>query len=205
MRIRELSVPGAFAVTPRQFADERGVFLEHYRFEALAEAVGHPLDLRQGNTSVSRRGVVRGIHYADVPPSQAKYVTVPHGSIIDFVVDLRVGSPTFGRWDAVPIDGRERTAVYLAEGLGHCFVALEDDTVVTYLVNQVFAPEREHSVHPLDPAIGLELPFAPDQLILAPKDAAAPTLAEAVDRGLLPTWSASTELTASLDAAWRAR
>jgi dTDP-4-dehydrorhamnose 3,5-epimerase len=205
VRIRELSVPGALAVTPRQFADERGVFYEHYRFEALAEAVGHPLELRQGNTSVSRRGVVRGIHFAQVPPSQAKYVTVPHGAAIDYVVDIRLGSPTFGHWDAVRLDGTERTAVYIAEGLGHCVVALDDDTVVSYLVNQVFTPEREHGITPFDETIGLELPLPREQLVLAPKDAAAPTLAEAERLGLLPTWDAAIGLTTALDEAWRAR
>ncbi len=97
MQIRELKIPDSYEVTPRQFPDERGVFLEWYRFDRLAEVVGHPLDLAQGNTSVSKRGVVRGIHFADVPPSQAKYVTATHGAVLDFVIDIRVGSPTFGR------------------------------------------------------------------------------------------------------------
>ncbi|WP_439565204.1 dTDP-4-dehydrorhamnose 3,5-epimerase family protein [Microcella sp.] len=205
MQIRELSVPGSFVATPAQFADDRGVFTEWYRFDALAEAVGHPLDLRQGNSSVSRKGVVRGIHFADVPPSQAKYVTVAHGAVIDYVVDIRVGSPTFGKWDSVVLDTIDRRAVYVGEGLGHCFVALTDDAAVTYLVSEVFSPQREHGITPLDETIGLELPFALDQLLLSEKDLAAPTLLEAERDGLLPTFEAATAYTRSLDESWSRR
>lgn len=205
MLIRELSVPGAFEVTPRQFPDDRGTFWEWYRFDALAEAVGHPLDLRQGNASVSRKGVVRGIHFADVPPSQAKYVTVTHGAVLDFVIDIRVGSPTFGRWDSVLLDTVDRRAIYVGEGLGHCFVSLADDSAVTYLVSEVFAPQREHGITPLDETVGLEMPLPREQLLLSEKDVQAPTLAEAEAQGLLPTWDAARAFTRSLDERWAGR
>lgn len=203
MQIRELAVPGAFEVTPKQFPDDRGVFFEWYRFDGLAEAVGHPLDLRQGNGSVSRKGVVRGIHFADVPPSQAKYVTVAHGAVLDFVIDIRVGSPTFGQWDSVVLDTVDRRALYISEGLGHCFVALTDDAAVNYLVSEVFSPTREHGITPLDETIGLEMPFAIDELSLSPKDLAAPTLLEAEAAGLLPTWDAALAFTGLLTETWR--
>jgi dTDP-4-dehydrorhamnose 3,5-epimerase len=203
--IRELSVPGAFEVTPRQFPDDRGAFWEWYRFDLLAEAVGHPLDLRQGNASVSRKGVVRGIHFADVPPGQAKYVTVTHGAVIDFVIDIRAGSPTFGHWDSVVLDTVDRRALYLGEGLGHCFVSLADDTAVTYLVSETYAPGREHGITPLDETVGLPMPFERDQLLLSPKDLDAPTLREAEATGLLPTWEATATFTASLDDRWSSR
>ena len=205
MQIRELAIAGAFEVTPRQFPDDRGVFFEWYRFDALAEAVGHPLDLRQGNGSVSRKGVVRGIHFADVPPSQAKYVTVAHGAVLDFVIDIRVGSPTFGQWDSVVLDAIDRRAVYVGEGLGHCFVALADDSAVTYLVSEVFAPQREHGITPLDPTVGLEMPLPHGELVLSEKDLQAPTLAEAQAQGLLPTWDAERAFTRSLDERWAGR
>jgi dTDP-4-dehydrorhamnose 3,5-epimerase len=191
VQIRELSIPDAFEVTPKQFGDDRGVFLEWYRFDRLEEAVGHRLDLAQANTSVSRRGVVRGIHFADVPPSQAKYVTTTHGAILDFVVDIRVGSPTFGRWDSVLLDDQDRRALYIAEGLGHCFVALTDDATVSYLVSSTFDADREHGIDPLDPEIGLDFPEAAGELLLSPKDTAAPSLAQAAASGLLPTWEAT--------------
>lgn len=188
MQIRELSIPDAFEITPRQFADERGVFLEWYRFDALAEAVGHPLDLRQANTSVSRRGVVRGIHFADVPRGQAKYVTATHGAVLDFAIDIRVGSPTFGQWDSVVLDDVDRRAIYLAEGLGHAFVALTDNATVSYLVSDVYNPAAEHGITPLDPTVGLVLPPDAGEPILSEKDTEAPTLADAAQQGLLPRY-----------------
>ena len=153
MQIRELNIPDSYEITPKQFGDDRGVFLEWYRFDRLEEAIGHPLDLAQGNTSVSKRGVVRGIHFADVPPSQAKYVTATHGAVLDFVIDIRVGSPTFGQWDSVLLDDVDRRAIYLAEGLGHCFVALTDDATVSYLVTddvQRRARARHRPARPRD-------------------------------------------------------
>ena len=155
MDIRPLEIEGAFEVTPRQHQDGRGVFLESFRGDLLAEHVGHRLDVVQTNVSVSSKGTVRGIHFADVPPSQAKYITCLSGSLVDYVVDLRVGSPTFGQWDSVLLDTTDRRAVYLAEGLGHAFCALEDDTTAMYLVSAAYNPGREHGIHPLDPEVGL--------------------------------------------------
>ena len=188
MQIRELSVPDSYEITPIQRSDERGVFLEWYRFDLLEQAIGHPLNLRQANTSVSQRGVVRGIHYADIPPGQAKYVTVTHGAVVDFVVDIRVGSPTFGGWDSVRLDDVERKAIYLGEGLGHVFVALSDDATVSYLVSDTYNPSREHGINPLDDQIGLAFPDEAGELLLSPKDVEAPSLAEAAASGLLPRW-----------------
>jgi len=198
MQIRELTIEGAFEVTPRQFPDERGVFLESFRGDLLAEHVGHRLDVVQTNVSVSARGTVRGIHFADVPPSQAKYVTCLSGSLIDYVVDLRVGSPTFGQWDSVLLDTTDRRAVYLAEGLGHAFCALEDDTTAMYLCSAAYNPGREHGIHPLDPDVALRLPSGLESPTLSQKDATAPTLAEARERGLLPSYAACQGLYASL-------
>ncbi|MGO4536393.1 dTDP-4-dehydrorhamnose 3,5-epimerase family protein [Leifsonia sp. 2MCAF36] len=199
MQIRELAVPDAYEITPKQHADDRGVFLEWYRFDRLEEAVGHSLDLRQGNTSVSRRGSVRGIHFADVPPSQAKYVTAPYGAVLDFIVDIRVGSPTFGTWDTVLLDDKDRRAVYIGEGLGHCFIALTDDATVSYLVTDVYNPTAEHGIDPLDPEVGLDFPIEREALLVSPKDTDAPTLLEARDSGILPTWDAARAYYASLN------
>jgi dTDP-4-dehydrorhamnose 3,5-epimerase len=201
VRIRELAVSGALEITPIQRSDDRGVFMEWYRFDSLQEAIGHPLDLRQANTSISRRGVVRGIHFADLPPGQAKYVTALHGSVLDFVIDIRVGSPTFGSWDSVLLDTVDHRAIYLAEGLGHCFVALTDDATVSYLVSDVYRPDREHGINPLDPDVALAFPIDADQLLLSPKDTDAPGLLEARDAGLLPTFEASREFYADRNAA----
>lgn len=199
MQIRELNIPDSYEITPKQHADDRGVFLEWYRFDRLEEAVGHRLDLRQANTSVSRRGSVRGIHFADIPPGQAKYVTATHGAVLDFVIDIRVGSPTFGQWDSVLLDDVDRRGIYLAEGLGHCFVALTDDATVSYLVTDVYNPTREHGINPLDPRIGLRFPDEAGEPLLSPKDTEAPGLDDAAASGLLPTWEDARAFYASLN------
>jgi dTDP-4-dehydrorhamnose 3,5-epimerase len=185
---RPLTIPGAVEFTPTAHRDDRGVFFEHFRFEPLQDALGHFFVVRQGNTSVSKRGTVRGIHYALVPPGQAKYVTALSGAVIDYVIDLRVGSPTFATWEAVRLDEVDRRAVYLAEGLGHCFVALTEDAIVSYLVSQVYNPERELGISPTDPDIGLTFPDEAGELLLSPKDLAAPSLQQALDDGMLPSW-----------------
>ena len=186
--IRALSIAGAWEFAPRVHEDDRGVFLESYRADVLEDAIGHRLHVAQVNQSVSRRGTVRGIHFADVPPGQAKYVTCPRGTILDVVVDIRVGSPTFGRWESVRLDETDRRAVYVAEGLGHAFMALTDEATVNYLCSEPYAPGREHGVNPLDPAIGIDWPtdIAPR---VSAKDADAPTLEEAGRDGLLPSYA----------------
>lgn len=190
MLIRELSIPDAYEITPVQRADDRGVFLEWYRSDRLEETIGHSLDLRQANTSVSKRGVVRGIHFADVPRGQAKYVTVTRGVVVDYVIDIRVGSPTFGAWDSVRLDDVDRRAAYIAEGLGHAFIALTDDATVSYLVSDIYNPAAEHALNPLDAQIALIYPEEAGVPMLSPKDAEAPSLQELAASGSLPTWDA---------------
>ena len=187
MQVRELAISGAWEFTPRVFGDDRGAFLEWFKAAEFEAAVGHPLNLAQANHSISRRGVLRGIHFAAVPPSQAKYVYCPKGAVLDVVIDIRVGSPTFGRVDSVRLDDIDRRAIYLSEGLGHAFMALEDDSLVTYLCSTGYNPTGEFGIHPLDDA--LELPWPSDIApVLSDKDAAAPTLQLAREQGLLPTW-----------------
>jgi dTDP-4-dehydrorhamnose 3,5-epimerase len=188
MDVRQLKVPDAYEFTPRQHRDDRGVFLELFTTGSFTDAIGHPLNLAQANTSVSRRGTLRGIHFAQLPPGQAKYVTCVAGAGLDVVVDIRVGSPTFGQWDAVVLDETDRRAVYVAEGLGHAFLALSDGATLLYLCSDGYRPTREHGVHPLDPAVGIDWPGEHD-FLLAPKDAAAPTLAQAAEQGILPSFN----------------
>jgi len=187
VKVRELAIPDAYEISTDVFPDDRGLFLNPFRADVLAEATGHRLSVAQTNHSASRKGVVRGVHFALLPPGQAKYVYCPRGAALDVVVDIRVGSPTFGQHDVVRIDDRDFRAVYLAEGLGHMVVALEHDTVVSYLCSTGYDPAREKGVTPTDPALGLPIPADPTPL-LSPRDLAAPTLAEAVDQGLLPTY-----------------
>lgn len=194
MEYRELAVSGAWEITPRQFGDPRGVFLEWFKAEMFEDVVGHHLDLQQANASVSAAGVVRGIHFADVPPGQAKYVTCVKGAVLDVVVDIRTGSPTFGQWDSVLLDDVDRRGIYLGEGLGHAFMSLEDGSTVVYLCSTGYAPGREHGIHPLDPTVAVDWPTtardgSPLTAQLSDKDLVAPTLEEARAQGLLPSFA----------------
>ncbi len=196
MQTRPLSIDGVWEFTPKLRPDDRGVFLESFKESVLEEAIGHEFTLQQMNISVSRVGTVRGVHFALVPPGQAKYVQCFSGRILDVVVDIRVGSPTFGQWDAVELDEESRRGLYIAEGLGHAFCALSDSATVGYLCSTPYSPGREFGIHPLDPALGLPWPGGTES-VLSEKDAAAPTLAEAKASGLLPTMAQCQAFTAT--------
>lgn len=189
MEIERLSIPDAFVVTPAQFGDDRGTFLEWFRADKLAAALGRRFVVEQANHSVSRQGTLRGIHFADVPPGQAKLVYCPRGAVLDVIVDLRVGSPSFGKHEAIRLEDVDRRSVFLSEGLGHAFYALSDDADVTYLVSTTYNPTAEHGVHPLDSDLALPWPDGAGESVLSDKDAAAPTLAEAEAAGLLPSYA----------------
>jgi dTDP-4-dehydrorhamnose 3,5-epimerase len=203
VEIRELSVSGAFEVSPQVHGDARGAFLEWFRADRFEDATGHRFTLAQANASVSAAGTLRGIHFAQLPPGQAKWVTCLRGAVLDVVVDIRTGSATFGQWDSVTLDDADRRAIYLSEGLGHAFMALEDASVVSYLCSAPYAPGREHGVHPLDPDVGITWPSTGRdgtalQPILSDKDAAAPSLAEAQEAGLLPAYDEAQDYLESL-------
>jgi dTDP-4-dehydrorhamnose 3,5-epimerase len=185
--VRPLGIEGAWVDTPTVFTDDRGRFHEWFRAGVFRDVVGSGLPLEQANCSRSVRGTLRGVHGAAVPPGQAKYVTCVSGAVLDVVVDLRVGSPGFGTWEAVRLDDTTHRSVYLSEGLGHAFMALEDDSTVVYLCSRGYAPRREFGIHPLDPALAIAWP---DDLvpILSDKDAGAPTLEQAERQGLLPSF-----------------
>jgi dTDP-4-dehydrorhamnose 3,5-epimerase len=185
---RETGIAGAWEITPRIHPDSRGLFFEWFTDREFTAFAGHRFDLRQANCSVSSAGVLRGLHFAQLPPGQAKYVTCLSGAVFDVVVDIRVGSPTFGRWDSVLLDTRDRRSVYLSEGLAHGFVALQDDSTVMYLCSAEYNPDREHTIAATDPALGIDWPVPDDQLVLSERDAAASDLEETRASGLLPTW-----------------
>jgi len=199
-----LSIEGAWVVSPPIRSDARGSFHELFRGDQLVDATGYRIDVTQANCSVSRLGVIRGVHFADVPPGQAKYVSCVSGAILDVIVDLRVGSPSYGQWESVRLDDQDRRSVFVSEGLGHAFMALSQTATTVYLCSTSYDPAREHGVHPLDPAIGIAWPTGSEP-ILSAKDAAAPSLAEAREEGLLPRYSDCVAYTASLRAQERRR
>jgi dTDP-4-dehydrorhamnose 3,5-epimerase len=184
--IRELAVPDTYVLDLVPHCDSRGRFVEWFRADVLSDVIGYPFPLAQANHSVSGRGALRGVHFSTVPPGQAKYVYCPSGVILDVILDIRVGSPTFGVHDSVLLDSEEPRAVFLSEGVGHAFLSLAPASSVAYLVSTPYAPEREFGIDPMDPE--LALPWPDDvEFELSPKDRAAPSFAEAKDRGLLPT------------------
>jgi dTDP-4-dehydrorhamnose 3,5-epimerase len=193
VQVRPLAIDGAFEITPIQHGDDRGLFLEWFKASEFRAAVGHDFELAQANCSVSHAGVVRGIHFADVPPGQAKYITCVYGAVYDVVVDIRVGSPTFGHWDATMLDDQDRRGVFVDIGLGHAFMALAGGATVVYLTSSPYAPEREHGLDPFDAEIGVDWPVSsPSGLelrpTLSPADRNAAGLTAARAGGLLPTF-----------------
>ncbi len=195
MEIRELAVEGAVEFTPRIFPDERGLFVSPFQEEAFEKAVGHRrFRTAQTNHSRSRRGVLRGVHFTVTPPGTEKYVYCAQGAALDIVVDIRVGSPTFGTWDAVRLDPVGFRAMYFPVGVGHAFVALEEDTVMSYMLTSGYVAENELALSALDPELGLPIPAGLDP-VLSERDLAAPTLAEARAAGLLPDYATCRELT----------
>lgn len=199
MRARELAVAGAHEFTPPVFGDDRGMFVSTFLASAFRAATGHELfPVRQMSFNVSKRGVVRGVHYTTTPPGMAKIVTCPHGTVLDVVVDLRRGSPTFGQWDSVLLNSDEPRAVYLPNGVGHMFVALTDDSVVSYTLSTEYVPAHEHSITIFDKDLRLPIPDDIEPL-LSPRDTAAGTLADALAEGTLPDYETCLALDKGLE------
>lgn len=189
MQVRKLAVDGAFEFSATTHTDERGVFVSPFEERAFIDAVGHPLfAVSQVSVSQSRRGVLRGVHFTATPPGRPKYAYCPRGKAYDIIVDLRMGSPTFGRHDVVLLDQECFRAVYFPVGVGHAFIALENDTIMFYLISGDYVPEGELAVSPFDPSLQLPIPEGLE-LILSERDRAAPSLTEAEVAGSLPEYA----------------
>jgi len=190
MSYSPLSIEGSWVFTPKQIPDDRGSFHEVFKLPNLAEALGFGFEVKQVNQSISAAGVVRGIHWADVPPGQAKYIFCSKGSIWDVVVDIRVGSPTFGRFDGVELNEENGKCVLIKEGLGHVFLSLENETVVNYLCSEPFNPLSEHGINPLDSDLGIpfETKLSRASLVISPKDSNAPSFKQAQEARILPVF-----------------
>ena len=190
MGFTALSIEGSWVFTPEKYPDDRGSFHEVFKLPNITDALGFSFEVKQVNQSRSAAGVIRGIHWADVPPGQAKYIFCPKGAIWDVVVDIRVGSPTFGKFDAVEINAANGKSVLIKEGLGHVFLSLEDDTVVNYLCSEPFNPTYEHGINPLDADLSIPfekmLPGAP--VVISQKDTNAPSFKQAQESSILPSF-----------------
>ena len=191
MRSEMLGIVGAFLLNPPTFKDDRGTFTQTFQKNDVFETIGIDFNPVQVNVSTSRKGVLRGIHYAEPIPGQAKYLTVSNGSILDFIVDLRVDSPSFGEWISLVLEAGSKQSLFIDSGLGHAFLSLEENTTVTYLVDQEFNPMKEHSINPFDSSISLKFPLEESQLVISNKDKLAPSFEEQRNIGNLTHMSAS--------------
>ena len=197
MKAQPLKISGSWKIEFQKFDDNRGFFYESFKEEDFKKLIGRNLNIKQTNTSSSSKGSVRGIHYALVPPSQAKLVQCQRGSIKDYVIDIRVGSPTFGQFEEIELNENSASAIFIEEGLAHAFVALENQTVVTYFVTEKYNPEREKGINPFDKTLNVKWPDL--ELILSEKDKQAISLDEAKDQGLLPTFDECKKFIKSLN------
>ncbi|MEU3985438.1 dTDP-4-dehydrorhamnose 3,5-epimerase family protein [Streptomyces sp. NPDC026672] len=182
-----MAVPDAFHITPHKIGDLRGNFYESFRHDRLAEEIGRPVPVVQVNFSVSRKSTLRGLHGTLLPPGQAKVVGVVRGAVLDIVVDLRLGSPTFGVHEVNHIDAESGDTLFVAEGLVHGFLALTDDTCVSYLCSTEFVPGTQIDIDPFDRE--LDLPWGLSEApLMSTKDSSAVSVAAARDAGRLPTY-----------------
>jgi dTDP-4-dehydrorhamnose 3,5-epimerase len=179
MKVVPTALPGVLVIEPKVFGDDRGFFFESFNQRAFDAAVGHHVDFVQDNHSRSMRGVLRGLHYQLDPHAQGKLVRVAKGSAFDVAVDVRRGSPTFGRWVGVLLDTQSQRQLWIPPGFAHGFLALEDDTHFLYKTTDYYAKDCERSLAWNDAAIGIEWPDLGGPPLLAAKDASAPLLAQA--------------------------
>jgi dTDP-4-dehydrorhamnose 3,5-epimerase len=179
MTFTPLKIAGAWVHTPQIWPDERGAFHEVFKLSAIEEQLARSFTVKQVNQSVSKKGVIRGIHFTDSAEGQAKYVSCPQGALWDVVVDLRPKSPTYGQWDSVLLNAENRKAVLISEGLGHAFLALEDTTVASYLCSSEFNPKADKALNPLSDKLAIAFNSFADshgikEFILSTKDSGAP-------------------------------
>ena len=177
MEVIDTAIPAVKIITPRRFADARGFFCETWNAHRMAEA-GLDIAFEQDNHSHSTDvGTVRGLHYQRPPHAQGKLVRVARGRIRDVVVDVRVGSPSYGRWVAAELSAETGAQLWVPRGFLHGFVTLEPDTDVIYKVDAPYAPECDGAVRFDDPDLAIDWGIDPDRAVLSTKDAAAPSFA----------------------------
>ncbi len=186
MKVTELSILGAFIVESKVWCDERGFFREWFKRGDL-DAAHVDFPIQQANLSTSRRDVVRGLHYSVAPEGQAKLVTCAFGELDDAVVDVRVGSPTFGRAEVVHLAANEERSLLLPAGAAHGFCVTSEVAVLTYLLSSPFNAAMELEINPFDEEIGVPWPLS-GEAVVSEKDRKAPSLAQRLAAGELPRY-----------------
>lgn len=178
MNIVKTDIEGVLIVEPKVFGDSRGYFMEVFSERDFRAATGLDVHFVQDNESMSSKGVLRGLHFQKSPYAQSKLVRVVRGSVYDVAVDLRAGSPTFGKYVSVVLSGENKRMFYIPEGFAHGFLTLEDNTVFQYKCGALYEPSSEGSVRWNDPRIGVEWPVLDGERLLSEKDRKAPLLSE---------------------------
>jgi dTDP-4-dehydrorhamnose 3,5-epimerase len=186
VNVTELSIPGAYVLDSAVWGDERGFFREWFKRPDL-DALGISFAIEQANLSMSRRGVLRGLHYSLAPEGQAKLVTCAYGELDDVIVDVRVGSPAFGRVEIVRLAANEERSVLLPAGAAHGFCVRSEHAALSYLLSSPFNPTMELEINPFDET--LDIPWGlKDAAVMSEKDANAPSLDDRIASGQLPTY-----------------
>lgn len=189
MELTPLSIEGAWLAESPVWIDDRGYFREWFKHEEVFSKTGIDFSVKQANISLSKRGVIRGIHYSLTPGGQAKWVTCVQGSILDVIVDLRPESPTFKKHEIVDLKENDGRALLIGVGLGHGFLSLEDNTCTSYLLSSPYSPGFEFEIQPTDPELGIDWHLELTDgigILISPKDAQAPSLQERATKGQLP-------------------
>jgi dTDP-4-dehydrorhamnose 3,5-epimerase len=189
MKFTSLGIKGAWLAEAPVWGDERGFFREWFKSQDLKVATGRNFKIEQANVSLSSVGTLRGIHYSLTPLGQAKWITCISGSVQDVIVDIRPESNTFGQWIEIELKGDSGRAVFISEGLGHGFLALEENTIVAYLVSTAFSPTEEFEINPFDKEIGIIWRMHHNVLKISDKDKKAPNLEVRLRQGNLPNSS----------------
>lgn len=178
MNVIKTDIEGVVVIEPQVFGDERGYFFESFNAERFLAETGIDVAFVQDNESRSKRGVLRGLHFQREPYAQAKLVRVVRGRVLDVAVDIRPGSPTFGKYVATELSGENHRQMFIPKGFAHGYVVLEDDTVFQYKCDEYYHPESEAGIAWNDPQIGIEWPLSEDEIILSDKDRKHLTLKE---------------------------
>jgi dTDP-4-dehydrorhamnose 3,5-epimerase len=178
VKVERLAIPDVLLLEPKRFGDERGFFSETFSRRALAEC-GIASEFVQDNHSLSRQvGVVRGLHFQIAPSAQGKLVRVPRGAVLDVAVDLRHGSPSFGRHVSAVLSAANWKQMWVPPGFAHGFCTLEPDTEVLYKVDAYYDPQADRGLAWDDPALGIDWPVQRGEAVLSDKDRRLPPLAE---------------------------
>lgn len=186
MKIEKLAIEGAWLIESKTFVDERGEFREWFKSFDFQKETGILFVPRQANVSRSMKGTLRGIHYSIAKKGQAKWVTCVHGSIRDIVVDIRPDSETYGQWIEVFLSDKSDKSILISEGLGHAFLSLENDSIVTYLLSTPYAEEYEFEINPFDSELGINWNQSLNEIKMSSKDRSAPSLHQRKSESLLP-------------------